>query len=108
MSLVADGFRCKRCDGSIQEANLVDDLVVDEEPYGCVEFVILEDTLDRDGGADHAATARIRNEWIKFPGMNGQVYANCVRSSMTYGSETRPLLADVGSKFARSDMQIII
>ena len=31
--------------------------------------------------------------------MKGLVYASCVRSSMTYGSETRPLLADVGLKF---------
>ena len=28
--------------------------------------------------------------------MKGRVYANCVRSSTTYGSETRPLLVDVG------------
>ena len=27
--------------------------------------------------------------------MKGRVYASCVRSSMTYGSETRPLLASV-------------
>ena len=25
LSLVADGFRCKRCDGTIQEADLVED-----------------------------------------------------------------------------------
>ena len=30
-----------------------------------------------------------------------------VRSSITYGSETRPLLFDVGLKFKRADMQII-
>ena len=28
--------------------------------------------------------------------MKGRVYASCVRSSMTYGSETMPLLVDVG------------
>ena len=28
-----------------------------------------------------------------------QVYANCVRSSMIYGNETRLLLADDGLKF---------
>ena len=37
LSLVADGFRCKRCDGTIQKADLVDDLVVDGEIYGCVK-----------------------------------------------------------------------
>ena len=37
--------------------------------------------------------------------MKGRVYASCARSSKTYGSETRPLLDDVG--FERSDMQMI-
>ena len=97
---VADGFRCKRCAGTIQED--------------------LGDTLDGDGGVDLAATARIINEWMKirelFPfltsraptlEMKGRVYASCVRSSMTYGRETRPLLADVGLKFERAEMQMI-
>ena len=39
--------------------------------------------------------------------MKGQVYARCVGSSMTYGSETRPLLAYVGLKFERADMHMI-
>ena len=33
--------------------------------------------------------------------------ARCVRSSMHYGDETRPLLADVGLKFERAEIQII-
>ena len=39
--------------------------------------------------------------------MNGRMYSSSVRSSMTYGSETRPLLVDVGLKFERADMQMI-
>ena len=35
--------------------------------------------------------------------MKGRVYASCVRSSMTYGRETRSLLANVGLKFERPD-----
>ena len=59
--------------------------------------------------SDHAATARIRNRWMKFREllpindkqsspveMKGRVYASCVRSSIIYGSETSPLLASVG------------
>ena len=108
LSWVADGFRCRRCDGTIQEVDLTEDLMVDG------------DTLDGDGGADLAATARIRNGWMKFREllpfltskappleMKGRVYASCVRSSMTYGSETRPLLVDVGLKFERAEMQMI-
>ena len=87
--------------------------MVDGETYEC-------DTLDGDGGADLAATVRIRNGWMKFREllpfltsrappleMKGRMYASCVRSSMTYGSETRPVLVDVGLEFERADMQMI-
>ena len=47
--LVVDGFRRKRCDGTIQEADLARDLVV-----------------DGDVGAHLAAAARIINGWMKF------------------------------------------
>ena len=115
--LVADGFRCERCDGTIQEA----DLVVDGETYRCVKsFCYLGDTLDVDGGADLVGTVRIRNRCMKFREflpfltfraspleMKCQVHASCRRSSMIYGSETRPLLDDVGLKFERAEMQMI-
>ena len=39
--------------------------------------------------------------------MKGRVYASCVRSSMTYGSETSPLLVGVGIHFERAEMQMI-
>ena len=85
-------------------------LMVDGETYECVKsFYYLGDTLDGDSGVDLAATARIRNGWMKFRElfpfltsrappleMKGRVYTCCVRSSMTYGSETRPLPVDVG------------
>ena len=39
----------------------------DGETYGSVNsFCYLGDTLDGDGGADLAATARIRNGWMQF------------------------------------------
>ena len=37
-----------------------------------------------------------------------RVYAIYVRSSMVYGSQTMPLLADVGLNFERAEMQMII
>ena len=59
LSLVGYGFRCKRCDGTIQEADLADDLVMDGEAYGSVKnFCYL--------GEDLAATARIKNGWMNF------------------------------------------
>ena len=112
---------CKRCDGTIQDADLAGNLVVEEETYGCViSFCYLGDTLDGDGGTDLAATDIIRNGWMKFRKlllfltprappleMKGRVYASCVRSSTTYESETSPLLDDVGLKFVRAEMQMI-
>ena len=37
LSWVADGFRCRRCDGTIQEVDLAEDLMVDGETYECVK-----------------------------------------------------------------------
>ena len=50
---VADDFRCRRSNGTIQEVYLADDLMVDGQTYECVKSVCyLGDTLDGDGGAD--------------------------------------------------------
>ena len=38
--------------------------------------------------------------------IKGRVYNSCIKSSTIYGSETRPLLADVGLKFERREMQM--
>ena len=40
LSRVADGFRCRRCDGTIQEVDLAEDLMVDGETYECVELLL--------------------------------------------------------------------
>ena len=37
LSRVADGFRCKRYDGTIQEADLAEDLLMDGKTYECVK-----------------------------------------------------------------------
>ena len=50
---VADSFTCSRCDGTIQEVDLAEDLMVDGATYECVKnFCYLGDTLDGDGGAE--------------------------------------------------------
>ena len=119
--LVADGFRYKRYDGTIQKVGLAGNLVVDVETYGCVKsFSYLKSTLDGDGGAELAVTARIGNGWMMLREvlpfltsrapplkMKGRVYACCARISKTYGSETRPLLCDVVLMFERAEMQMI-
>ena len=111
----------KLCDGTIQEADIAEDQVVYGETYECVmSFCYLGDTLDEDGGVDLDNTARIRNGRMKFREflpflicrdprleMKGGVYASCFKSSMISGSETRPLLADIGLKFEKAEMQMI-
>ena len=78
LSLVVDGFRYNRCGGGgTQEP---EDLVMDVE------------TLDGDGRVDLAATAKIRNSWMKLREhlpflisrappleMKSLVYAGCVK-----------------------------
>ena len=39
--------------------------------------------------------------------MIGRVYASCVRSSLIYGIENRPLLSDVWLKFEGAAMKMI-
>ena len=58
LSLVVDGFRCNGCDGTVQEADLAEDLLVDGETYGCEKRFCYLGYL--------AATARMRNGWMKF------------------------------------------
>ena len=83
-------------------------------------FFYLGNTLVGDGGANLAASARIRNGWMKFQEllpfltsrappmeMKSRVYASCVRSSMTYGIETMTLLVNIGLPFERAEMQMI-
>ena len=40
LSRVADSFRCRRWDGTIQEADLAEDLMAERETYECVEFLL--------------------------------------------------------------------
>ena len=65
---------------------------------------------------DLSATSRIRSGWMKcrelllyqtsranLLEMKGRLYVSCVRISMVYGRDTRPLLADVGLKSRDAD-----
>ena len=60
--LVVDGFRCKRCDGTIPEANIAENLLVNGEMYGCViSLYFVWDTVDGDGGTHLSTTVIIRD-----------------------------------------------
>ena len=48
-------------DGTIPEANIDEKLLVDGEMYGCVQILcFVWNTVDGDGGAHLATTARMR------------------------------------------------
>ena len=87
--LAVDDFRFKWCDCTLQEADITEALGLDVEIYGYAKGICyLGDTLDGNGGADQAFTARIRYEWMSFLtsrapllNMKGRVHASCVRSS---------------------------
>ena len=68
MLVVVDGFRCKRCNGTTQEHNVAEYLVVDGEMYQCEKgLYYMGDTRDGDsGGADLTETTRIRGWWMRF------------------------------------------
>ena len=83
-------------------------------------FCYLGDMLNADGGVDLAVTTRVRSGWKKFrelmpfltskaPSlkMKGQVYSACVRSGMTYGSETWALKVEHEEKLNRAEMRMI-
>ena len=49
-------------DGTIPEANIDENLVVDGEMYGCVKSLyVVWNTVDGDGGAHLTTTTRIRD-----------------------------------------------
>ena len=118
-----DTFQCKRCRGEVPQAGPAEQegLVVDGEAYEAVDsFCYLGDMLNADGGVDLAVTTRVRGGWRKFrelmpfltskaPSlrMKGQVYSACVRSAMTYGSETWALRVEHEDKLNRAEMRMI-
>ena len=71
--------------------------MLDGETYECVKsFFIWMDEVSR---------AFAISDIQSFP--VGDERSSVCRSSMTYGSETRPLLVEVGLKFERAEMQMI-
>ena len=123
LSAASDTFQCKRCRGEVPQSDTAEQegLVVGGETYEVVDsFCYLGDMLNADGGVDLAVTTRVRSGWKKFrelmpfltskaPSlkMKGQVYSACVRSGMTYGSETWALKVEHEEKLNRAEMRMI-
>ena len=45
LSRVADGFRCRRCDGTIHESDLAEDLMLDRDTYEGVKVFVIWETF---------------------------------------------------------------
>ena len=87
--------------------------------YGCVNSLcFVWDTVDGDGeriwllhlelGMNEVSSAfAISDIQRSLASMIARVYASCVRSSLIYWSDARPLLADVWLKFEGASMTII-
>ena len=65
------------------------------------------DLVDLEKECDKVPREVLRWALRKLVWMKGRVYASCVSSTMVYGSENRPWLADIGLKLERAEMQMI-
>ena len=123
-------FKCKRCDqigaaavdgGAASSVKEVVSKTMDIGGGVMLEktgkFCYLGDMLNADGGVD---SARVGSGWKKFSELTaflsakwvplkikGKVYESCVRSCMTYGSETWTLKAEHEKRLETTEMRMI-
>ena len=84
------------------------------------KFCYLGDMISADGGVEAAVETRVVTAWKKFKELSpfllakrislrlkGKVYASCVRSSMTYASETWALTAKLENRLETTDMRMV-
>ena len=83
-------------------------------------FCYLGDTIGAGGGANDASRARVRCGWKKFHDLapvltlkgasfklKGKIYKTCVRSAMTYGSETWPMKVEDMNRLVRAERMMM-
>jgi hypothetical protein len=84
------------------------------------QFCYLGDMIGAGGGAGDASRARVRSGWKKFHGLapiltlrgaslklKGKIYKVCVRSAMTYGSETWPMKVEDMNRLVRAERMMM-
>ena len=116
------GFLCRACESPDRcVAPTSDHYVVQHHEFEKVQsFCYLGEALSATGGCDLAVTTRIRCAWKKFHELasfltsratplklKGKVYEACVRSVMSYGSETWAMKTDSRDKLERADNAMI-
>jgi hypothetical protein len=113
------GFKCKTCASGGRKA--LDRICCEGIELECVgEFSYLGDTLNDAGGTVQAVLKRVRAAWMKFREISGVlctrgisvrrkgvVYKACVRSVLTYGSETWAMTADVLRRLRSTERRML-
>ena len=122
LAAVTLSFVCKTCLSPISSSSSTNDrfVVLGQEFEKVQSFCYLGDTLSASGGSDLAVTTRVRCAWKKFHELaafltsratpfkiKGKVYAACVRSVITYASETWAMKAEQQAKFERTDNAMV-
>jgi len=118
-------FVCKSCERPVEARQSDKEGSDDAHTYlngieRVQSFCYLGDVLQSDGGCDIAVTERVRKGWFKFRElsgvlcnkrlplwMKGVLYRSCVRTVLTYGSETWPLKKENEDALVRTERRMI-
>ena len=119
-SLNVQNFSCPTC---VAGPSVVADdsiAIADGTILEVEQFCYLGDMLDRSGDAERAVRCRIACGWAKWRELaallgnrgiplkhRGKVYEACVRSVITYGSETWPLTKKLEDLLVKSDRRML-
>ena len=124
LRMVAGIFRCSVCERTNSEDGRQLEDSLDLGNGECLErvgkFCYLGDVLNGNGGSISSTVARIRCAWVKFRELcgfltkkdvtmklKGKVYTACVRSVMTYGSETWAMTAEQMMRLVRVERRML-
>ena len=112
-------FSCVQADERLQVENEMSDISVSglEEVQN---FCYLGDVIQKDGSCDNAVVGRVQKGWAKFKEISGILcnrrislklkgilYRICVRTVMTYGSETWPMKKENEDNLTRAERRMI-
>ncbi len=114
-------FVCKACTRGGHNTTLSNEVEFGGTRLGVVHsFSYLGDVVECCGGASAAVTARIRQAWAKWRELapvllnsatprhlKGLLYRVCIRSAMTYASETWSLRTDDLRRLERTEMRML-
>ena len=117
-------FICKKCQGHMDintqsNGDSASDLTV-QGLANVNSFCYLGDNIEKGGGCDSAVIERVRKGWLKFKELSGVLcnkrlalkirgvlYRTCVRTVLTYGSETWPMRKENEDTLLRAERKMV-